>query len=79
MASKETATGELRAPGRADSRLGLYKRLWQREKQWTNGQVQSLVVLSGHKNYVTSLHLAGETLISGSYDDTYAANLLIIS
>ncbi|GMK58359.1 hypothetical protein CspeluHIS016_0503910 [Cutaneotrichosporon spelunceum] len=50
--------------------LGLYKRLWQREKQWTNGQVQSLVVLGGHKNYVTSLHLAGETLISGSYDDT---------
>lgn len=54
----------------ADHRFGLYKRLWQREKQWTNGQVQSLVVLSGHTNYVTSLKLIGETLISGSYDDT---------
>ncbi|WOO85227.1 putative E3 ubiquitin ligase complex SCF subunit scon-2 [Vanrija pseudolonga] len=50
--------------------LGLFKKLWRREKNWTNGQAQSLAVLSGHRNYVTSLKLWGETLISASYDDT---------
>ncbi|KAL1410394.1 E1 ubiquitin-activating protein [Vanrija albida] len=50
--------------------LGLFKKLWRREKNWTNGQAQSLAVLSGHRNYVTSIKLWGETLISASYDDT---------
>lgn len=50
--------------------MGLFKSLWEREKHWTNGQAQSLAVLGGHTNYVTSLKLRGETLISASYDDT---------
>lgn len=32
--------------------------------------MQTLAVLGGHKHYVTSLKLCGETLISASYDDT---------
>lgn len=39
--------------------------------------MQSLVVLDGHKGYVTSLALCGETLISASYDDTWVSVLAV--
>ena len=65
------ATGASRVTCLTDARLGLYKQLWQREKHWRAGDAQSIAILSGHKSYVTSLALHGETMISGSYDDTW--------
>ncbi|WWD16533.1 hypothetical protein CI109_100960 [Kwoniella shandongensis] len=48
----------------------LYKQLWQREKNWNRGLAQHVTLLKGHTNYVTSLRLQGNVLISGSYDET---------
>jgi hypothetical protein len=42
-------------------------------------QSQTVQVLAGHTNYVTSLILRGEMLISGSYDETYALPILRIT
>ncbi|WVQ96144.1 hypothetical protein IAU59_003247 [Kwoniella sp. CBS 9459] len=48
----------------------LYKSLWLRERNWNAGLAQKVFMLKGHTNYVTSLRLRGEVLISGSYDET---------
>lgn len=42
-------------------------------------QSQTVQVLAGHTNYVTSLILRGEMLISGSYDETCALPILRIT
>lgn len=65
-------------------REGLFRQLWNRERNWNTGQVspeadtwnraqdqaQRVLILAGHTNYVTSLKLRGDILISGSYDET---------
>ncbi|WVF68610.1 hypothetical protein IAT40_003380 [Kwoniella sp. CBS 6097] len=48
----------------------LYKSLWRRERNWNTGLAQKVFMLKGHTNYVTSLRLRGDVLISGSYDET---------
>ncbi|WVQ83632.1 hypothetical protein IAT38_005773 [Cryptococcus sp. DSM 104549] len=48
----------------------MYKSLWRREKNWNSGMAQKVFRLKGHTNYVTSLRLRGDVLISGSYDET---------
>ncbi|WWC87868.1 uncharacterized protein L201_002766 [Kwoniella dendrophila CBS 6074] len=48
----------------------MYKSLWRREKNWNKGLTQTVFLLKGHTNYVTSLRLRGDVLISGSYDET---------
>ncbi|OCF37122.1 hypothetical protein I316_01027 [Kwoniella heveanensis BCC8398] len=48
----------------------LYKSLWRREMNWNAGLAQKVFMLKGHTNYVTSLRLRGDVLISGSYDET---------
>ncbi|WRT65681.1 uncharacterized protein IL334_002626 [Kwoniella shivajii] len=48
----------------------LYRNLWRRERNWNAGLAQKVILLKGHTNYVTSLSLRGDTLISGSYDET---------
>ncbi|KAK4688067.1 hypothetical protein P7C73_g2033, partial [Tremellales sp. Uapishka_1] len=47
----------------------LYKSLWRREQNWNAGLAQQVTLLDGHTNYVTSLKLRGDILISGSYDE----------
>nr|XP_018264697.1 uncharacterized protein I303_02874 [Kwoniella dejecticola CBS 10117]OBR86855.1 hypothetical protein I303_02874 [Kwoniella dejecticola CBS 10117] len=54
----------------APAREELYKSLWKREKNWNSGMAQKVFLLQGHTNYVTSLRLRGDVLISGSYDET---------
>ncbi|RXK40396.1 hypothetical protein M231_02229 [Tremella mesenterica] len=53
-----------------DDREELYRSLWRREKNWNRGLAQNVLFLKGHTNYVTSLRLRGDVLISGSYDET---------
>ncbi|WVW80126.1 hypothetical protein I302_102101 [Kwoniella bestiolae CBS 10118] len=48
----------------------LCKSLWKRERNWNAGLAQKVFMLKGHTNYVTSLRLRGDVLISGSYDET---------
>ncbi|KAL7419628.1 E1 ubiquitin-activating protein [Cryptotrichosporon argae] len=48
----------------------LYRGLCRREANWTTGTAQTVTLLSGHTNYVTSLKLRADVLISGSYDET---------
>ncbi|OCF74968.1 hypothetical protein I204_03815 [Kwoniella mangroviensis CBS 8886] len=48
----------------------LYQDLWKRERNWNTGMAQKVFLLKGHTNYVTSLRLRGDVLISGSYDET---------
>ena len=51
-------------------RLPLFKGLYFREQNWSRGIAQDVKVLKGHSNFVTSLDLHGDVLITGSYDET---------
>jgi hypothetical protein len=51
-------------------RLPLFKGLYFREQNWSRGIAQDVKVLKGHSNFVTSLDVHGDVLITGSYDET---------
>ncbi|KZT55534.1 hypothetical protein CALCODRAFT_518713 [Calocera cornea HHB12733] len=60
----------LRPPANPDGWEPLYRGLHYREQNWALGLAQTLRFLPGHAGYVTTLHLKGKRLISGSYDET---------
>ncbi|KZO96049.1 hypothetical protein CALVIDRAFT_598732 [Calocera viscosa TUFC12733] len=60
----------LRPPAGPDGWEPLYRGLHYREQNWALGRAQQLRFLPGHTGYVTTLHLRGKRLISGSYDET---------
>ena len=48
----------------------LYQGLHHRERNWSLGLAQEIKVMKGHKSFVTSLKKHGETVITGSYDES---------
>ncbi|EJT99849.1 hypothetical protein DACRYDRAFT_117488 [Dacryopinax primogenitus] len=60
----------LRPPANPSGWEPLYRGLHHRESNWSLGLAQSLRLLPGHTGYVTTLHLRGTRLFSGSYDET---------
>ncbi|GJJ12808.1 hypothetical protein Clacol_007053 [Clathrus columnatus] len=48
----------------------LFKSLWHRERNWTEGRPQSIRFLNGHTGFCTTALLKGKRLITGSYDET---------
>ncbi|KAL7408924.1 hypothetical protein BDY24DRAFT_404916 [Mrakia frigida] len=59
-----------REPDSEEDWLPLYKGLYFREQNWSRGLAQNIKVLKGHSNFVTSLDVHGDVLITGSYDET---------
>ena len=66
----QTDTASPEAPARPEDWFQLYKSLHHRESNWRRGLAQSIVVMEGHKGFVTSLKKCGDIVVTGSYDET---------